>query len=260
MSSTVGASKPTSAETIKNIEKLVYERLKPLGFRKHGKNLHRFVDGDISQIVYFRSDCYNGFDAFWVNFGIRIPECLCRKFVIDEPLKKYYHFAECNIRSGMRGTGQPGSWFLLHKEEHEKIIERILEQLNNEVIPFFDLFNNRDNIIKYRTDYPEFDQLNFGLVQLDEAMIWGRKGDIEKATEVFKSYYQDCLEKYHYEFEHGVKSKTWPGQEVTYLNTKTNQVETVVADKDGYYISFSAHTRHLNYLEKLAEELGIDIL
>ena len=38
------------------IEKAVYAEVKPLGFKKHGRTLHRFVDGDISQVIKFRWD------------------------------------------------------------------------------------------------------------------------------------------------------------------------------------------------------------
>lgn len=35
-------------QQIDYIESEVYKRIKPLGFRKHGRTLHRFVSGDIS--------------------------------------------------------------------------------------------------------------------------------------------------------------------------------------------------------------------
>ena len=36
----------SSVEAVDEIERLVYAYLKPLGFRKLGRTLHRFVDGD----------------------------------------------------------------------------------------------------------------------------------------------------------------------------------------------------------------------
>ena len=35
------------------IEKSVFDNLKPHGFRKHGRTLHRFVSEDISQVINF---------------------------------------------------------------------------------------------------------------------------------------------------------------------------------------------------------------
>lgn len=36
------------------IEAAVYAQLKPLGFRKYGRTLHRFVSGDLSQVIHFQ--------------------------------------------------------------------------------------------------------------------------------------------------------------------------------------------------------------
>ena len=47
----------SSTESVDIIEKIVYEYLKPLGFRKHGRTLHRFVDTDILQVVNFQNGC-----------------------------------------------------------------------------------------------------------------------------------------------------------------------------------------------------------
>ena len=101
MSPIFGKNNLSSTESVDIIEKIVYEYLKPLGFRKHGRTLHRFVDTDISQVVNFQNGCPSKgvYDILWVNLGIRVPECVERKFSIEKPLKKYYHEYECNIRT-----------------------------------------------------------------------------------------------------------------------------------------------------------------
>ena len=43
-----------TTEIVDMIEKSVYARLKPLGFRKYGRTLHRFVSEDISQLINFQ--------------------------------------------------------------------------------------------------------------------------------------------------------------------------------------------------------------
>ena len=258
--STFDLNKLTPRGTVKKIEKLVYERLKPLGFGKYGKILHRFVDGDISQVVFFQSSISSNscFDRLWITLGIRVPECQLRKFVISEPLKEYYHFAECNLQSTLRGTSEEGSCFLLNKSKPEEIINNILRQLDEDVIPTFETLNSRDNIIKYRKDYPHFKF--FHLMLLEEAMIWGRKGNLDEASRLFNLYYQKALAKYNDEFENGYQSFLYKGESVTYLNPKTKKSETVIATHDGYFTIFGAYRGHLNRLEELAKELGIDIL
>ena len=84
------SNKLTSTESLYIIEKNVYEYLKPLGFKKYGRTLHRFVDGDISHVINFQNGCPSKgvFDILWINLGIRVPECANRKFIISEPTKK----------------------------------------------------------------------------------------------------------------------------------------------------------------------------
>ena len=260
MFSTLDSNKLTSTETVKIIEKIVYDHLKPFGFKKHGRILHRFVEGDISQVVHFQSDISadGSFEALWINLGIRVPECQLKKFIISEPIKNYYHLSACNLRSGLCGTGKTGSWFLLHKSEPKQIIKNIIEQLDENVIPTFETLNSRDNILKYRKDYPDYSFLD--MMILEEAMIWGRRGELAEANRLFNVYYQNCLAKYNDEFENGYQRHLYKGQSVTYLNPKTKKSETVIATHDGYYTIFGADRGHLNYLENLAKELGIVIL
>ena len=259
MSSTSDSNNSISRKTIRKIKKIVHERLQPLGFVKCGKILHRFVDGDISQVV-----CYKGrfspdgtADLFWISLGIRVPECQTRQFVITEPLKEYYDYGECNLQSGLCGGEGPGTAFWLDGSKSEQIIEDITRQLEDEVIPAFETLSSRDNILRYRKDYPNF--FHFHSMLVEEAMIWGRRGNLDEASRLFNLHYQKALAEYNYKFENGHQFFLHKGGSVHYLNTKTNQSETVYAPCTGYYTIFAADRGHLNYLEGLAEKLGINI-
>ena len=71
------------------IEKIVYDFVKPLGFRRFGRTLHRFVEGDISQVIHFQNGCpQKGIPGLlWVNLGIRVPECQEKPSLLPCPLK-----------------------------------------------------------------------------------------------------------------------------------------------------------------------------
>ena len=43
---------------IDRIEAGVYQLVKPRGFRRHGRTLHRFVSGDISQVISTSLDSF----------------------------------------------------------------------------------------------------------------------------------------------------------------------------------------------------------
>lgn len=92
-------------KVIDEIENEVYFHLKPFGFKKYGRTLHRFVSGDISQVINFQSGQYlkPNYGLFCVNVGIRVPESVEKDF---EPKlnKKYYAEYECNIRARLGGV------------------------------------------------------------------------------------------------------------------------------------------------------------
>lgn len=251
--------KISSTECVDIIQDIVYEHLKPLGFRKHGRTMHRFVEGDISQVINFQNGCPQKgvYDILWINIGIRVPECAEKKFIISEPMKKYYHEYECNIRTRLGSLVDGKDTFYDLSKRPKKIAADIIDRIKKYVIPVFDVFNGREAILLYRANYPSFDQFANHLILLEEAMIYGRSGDIEKASELFNKHYQNALSEYNADFENGIETYLHKGERMVYRNTKTGETETVIADKDGYVITYSANRGHIDYLETLATELGI---
>lgn len=174
-----------------DIEKAVYDLLKPYGFRKHGRTLHRFVSEDISQIINFQlGQAYRGeTHLLFVNVGIRVPECMERSFDAVSPLKKYYQEYECNLRSRLGEVeGNAASCYDL-RTNTEAILADITRQIQTVVLPAFEVLSSRDSILRSRRNYPNFDKLNSHLILLEEAMIYGKQGDREKAEKTFWEYY-----------------------------------------------------------------------
>jgi hypothetical protein len=184
-----------TTEIIDTIENRVYSELKPMGFRKYGRTLHRFVDGDISQVINFQcgQSYRNETRSIWVNIGIRVPECMLRKFHSDEPQKKYYHEYDCNIRSRLGAIkGEEECCYDL-RENTEKITNDILEQIRQYVLPAFEVLNSRNAILRERKNYPNLDRMYGHLIFLEEAMIYGKMGDMDTAEARYNQYYKKCL-------------------------------------------------------------------
>ena len=213
------------AKVLDGIEAAVYVLVKPYGFQKHGRTLHRFVSGDISQIILFQlGQAYRGeTHLLVVNVGIRVPECVNRQFCAEANPRKYYHEYDCNIRSRLGEIeGKEVSCYDL-RQPVSPIAGDILRQIETLVIPTFEILNSREAILAKRRDYPLFDSLNRHLILLEEAMIYGRQRDLEKARETFCLYYHLCENRR-------------------------------LAQKDPQTIQ-----NHLLYLDGLAAELGMDI-
>ena len=248
-----------STECVNIIQEVVYEYLKPLGFQKFGRTMHRFVEEDISQVIHFQNGCPQKgvHEKLWINIGIRVPECVEKKFKISEPMKKYYHEYECNIRTRLGFLIDGEDTFYDLRKSPKMIATDIIEQIKEYVIPVFDVLNSRKSILLYRANYPFFDQLGNHLITFEEAMIYGRSGDIERASELFNEYYQNVLSKYKVDFENGIETYLHKSERMVYRNTKTGETETIIADKDGYVVTYSANRCHIDYLETLATLLGI---
>lgn len=214
-----------TGKILNGIQNAVYCYLKPYGFTKHGRTLHRFVSGDISQAITFQlGQAYRGeTHLLFINTGIRVPESMNRTFDSEEHPKKYYQAYECNIRSrfGIIEGNMEACYDL--RNSADIIISDILRQIETFLIPFFEALDSREAILAHRRDYPAFDILNDHLILLEEAMIYGHLGQYARAAETLREYY--------HLFGSGA-----------------------LAQKDPKAIE-----NHLRYLDTLAERLGIEI-
>ena len=241
--------KPDIKKVLDEIEAAVYAHLKPLGFRKHGRTLHRFVSGDISQVVSFQvyRNMMEPSDKFCVNLGIRVPECAERKFQPSIE-KTYYQEQECTLRSRLGSvSGRKEAWFSLC-DDPTQTVKAIIEELDYFVLPVYDVLCSREAILSKRPDYPHMDTMNRHLIVLEKCFIYGHLGDVEKAQEQFEQYYRLVLD----ELKNGTRVFLRKGQHMY------SDQRTVFADHDGYYTVFfsDAKRRHLEYLDQLAVELG----
>lgn len=246
------ATEINTTQIVDEIEAAVLEFVKPYGFKKHGRTLHRFVSGDISQVIHFQSGMpTKGMGGqLCVNLGIRIPECSERTFQPKTENKKYYHEYECTIRSRL-GTvsGKQETWYDLHKKT-DKIIKSIIEEIDQYVLPAYEVLNSRESILAYRKLYPMLDDMN-SLILLDECMIYGHIGNTEKAKELFELYYQYAVKEYNDLVENGHKQYLKKGERVVYMG------QDITAEKDGYVTLYGANHGHIDYLDELATNLGL---
>lgn len=240
-------------KALDEIESAIYAELKPLGFRKHGRTLHRFVSDDISQVIHFQSgmpqDGMSG--LFCVNVGIRVPECAERVFYSESEKKKYYHEYECNIRSRL-GTvnGKKETWFDCRKAA-DRISKKIIGEIKKTVIPVFDILSDRQSILYQRRKYKTFDTIGYYMILLDEALIYGHLGDIENAKALFEQYYQIAVDDYNTQTENGTAHYLKKGERLVYLN------QDITATKNGYVTVYGANRGHIEFLDELAIKLGL---
>lgn len=243
-------NKSSVPQIVDEIENAVYTHLKSYGFKKYGRTLHRFVSEDISQIIHFQSGMTGMQGLLCVNVGIRIPECSEREFFPQANKKKYYHEYECTISSRL-GTvrGNPETWYDLNKRT-DKIINNIIKEIDEVVLPAFEALNSREAILAHRADFPCLDSLCASPL-LDESMIYGHLGNIEKAKELFESYYRSAVEEYEDECKNGRKQYLKKGERIIFMG------QDITAEKDGYVTLYGASHSHIDYLDDLAIKLKL---
>lgn len=234
---------------IDDIEKNIYLELKPLGFRKYGRTLHRFVSDDISQVINFQcGQSYCGeTHLMWVNYGIRVPECFDKEFFPSKPFKKYYHEYECNIRFRLSDAQlEKERTFNLFKEDTNTIIEEIIKNIKDNILPMFEILSTREAILEHRRDYKEFSK---NLILLEECMIYGHLGNLEKAKKLFEEHYQNAIKQYNDATINGRKEYLKKGERIILMN------QDITAEEDGYVTIYGMSHGHIDYLDELAIKL-----
>ena len=241
-----------TTQIVDEIESAVYAHIKPYGFKKYGRTLHRFVSEDISQVIHFQSGMptHGMSGLLCVNIGIRIPECSERTFYPKTEKKNYYHEYECTIRSRLGiVSGKNETWYDLHKKT-DKIIKSIIEEMDQYVLPAYEVLSSREAILAHRNEFPLLDDMAH-LICLDECMICGYLGNVEKAKQLFEAYYQSAVDRYNGFVKNGRKQYLKKGERVVYMG------QNITAEKDGYVTLYGASHGHIDYLDELAVHLGL---
>ena len=240
-----------TTQIVDEIEAAVYVHVRPYGFKKYGRTLHRFVSEDISQVIHFQSGmpAHGMGGLLCVNVGIRIPECSDRVFQPKAEKKKYYH--DCTIRSRL-GTvsGKQETWYDL-RAKTDRIAKNIMDEIDQHVLPAFEVLSSREAILQHRREYPLLDNMSSRLIALEECMIYGHLGSIEKAKQLFESYYQSAVEDYNNRVKNGHRQYLKKGERVVFMG------QDITAEKDGYVTLYGASHGHIDYLDGLAVDLGL---
>ncbi|MBS1652966.1 MAG: DUF4304 domain-containing protein [Bacteroidetes bacterium] len=198
-SETEQSATPTDFKTqLDIVEKDVFAKLKPLGFKKNGRTFNRRLDDGIIQVINFQSGQYpigqgyeipglreNLYGKFVVNLGVCIESLY--KFQSPTENKKYYKEYDCQIRDrlGTLVTGQDYWWTITN--DNRKITEEIIEGLETKGFEWFSGIDTKEKIIS-NNGYLPYDATP--RANLDIALIvWF--DDKIKGSELFKEYYHN---------------------------------------------------------------------
>ncbi len=189
--------------------------LKKPGFKKRGRTWNRSTSDGLVQVINFQAGQYpvgdkdsyvipglreNLYGFFTVNLGIFIPEI--SELQHNEKPREFVQEYLCQIRSRFREliNSKKDIWWDLSKNEN--VISRDIQNLiENHALPFFEKLENRDLIIKNLVKISKnFKLLNSGTCDLQLALIFYKKRDLEKAKKYLKAQFNSSKHKGHKEY------------------------------------------------------------
>ena len=190
--------KSVYVQRLDEIQALVYTLcLKPQGFKRKGRTFCRTTSDGLCQVIDFQiGQVYRGDnDKFFVSIGVRVPESCELSFDLSGE-KDFYHEYECNIRTTLYEFTEPGDYkgfnckyISLRKDEAPKIVEEIISQINEYIIPMFEDLETRDKVLLNREKYLGVTKLFNGQIKLETAMIYGMRGEWDQANRYFNEHY-----------------------------------------------------------------------
>ena len=180
------------------VEKEVFAKMKPLGFKKNGRTFNRRLDDGIIQVINFQSGQYpltdnyeisglrkNLYGKFVVNMGVCVENLF--KFQFPTENKKFYKEYECQIRArlGALLTGQDYWWII--SDDNTKITEEIILGLETIGSDWFAGVDSKEKIITNLGNLPYDCSPR---VKLDIALIvWF--DNKKKGEELITEYYNN---------------------------------------------------------------------
>lgn len=180
------------------VEKEVFAKLKPLGFKKNGRTFNRQLEDGIIQVINFQSGQHplgenyvvpglreNLYGKFVVNLGVCVESLF--KFQYPTESKKYYKEYECQIRDrlGTLLTGQDYWWTI--SDNNKKITDEIIVGLETKGLEWFSGVDTKEKIISNYGHLPYSSSLR---AKLDIAlMVWF--DDKKKGSQLFREYYNN---------------------------------------------------------------------
>lgn len=200
------------------LEKEVFAKLKPLGFRKKGRTFNRRLDDGIIQVINFQSGQYpvgqhyeipglreSSYGKFVVNLGVCIEKLYNLSFPNNSKTFYQEHDCQIRIRLGALLTGEDYWWPI--SINTSKILSDVITGIETKAFDWFSGIDTKEKVIAnnghllYNTS-PR--------AKLDTALIV-YFDDKARGAELFKAYY------------HGIQPASSPHK--AYVRELANQLK-----------------------------------
>jgi hypothetical protein len=140
--------KSALATTIDEMQARLNPLLRQSGFRKYGRTYNRITPDGLTHVVGFQPGLRSLYGRFTVNLGVYVPE-VARNHGGGEA-KSVVHDYSCCIRTRLGRSAKKELWWTVSASD--ALVSELQERFQNEAIPLFQRFENRDQILsEFRT-------------------------------------------------------------------------------------------------------------
>jgi hypothetical protein len=197
-----------------NIQKEIFQFLKPLGFKKKGRTFNRQTEDGIYQVINIQSGRYefgdkfvipglreNFYGKFTINLGVMVKEIY--EIESHNKPKEIYQDYNCQIRERLPHlTIKQDHWWGI-SDDNKKTAKEVIDGLNSHGLDWLSNFENRDKICR-----------NLGNIEggsprakLDVALIELHRNRA-KAEKLFQDYYDKIeIKNGHKEYVKGLADR-----------------------------------------------------
>ena len=185
-------SKSALAASLDTLQTQLNGSLRQAGLRKHGRTYNRTTSDGLTHVLGFQMGSFdppgttyipglreNLYGRFTVNLGVYVPE-VARDHGGGEA-KSVVHDYKCCIRTRLGRTENKEFWWKISASE--ALLSEFQERLQKEALPFFQRFENRDQILsEFRTATDNTDLM--AVPRIVCAVILLNRGDREAARDL----------------------------------------------------------------------------
>jgi Domain of unknown function (DUF4304) len=153
-------TKSALAATMDEVQTRLNPLLKQTGFRKHGRTHNRITTDGLTHVIGFQMGPFdppgmtyfpglreNHYGRFAVNLGVYVPE-VARD--LGRVARSVVHDYNCCIRTRLGRSANKAVWLTV--SANDALVSELQDRFQNEAIPFFQRFENRDQILgEFRT-------------------------------------------------------------------------------------------------------------
>jgi hypothetical protein len=203
-------SRSTQSGKVDEVQAAVHEKLRGLGFRRHGRTFNRTTEDGLVHVVNLQMGAHdppgtvhvpflreNLWGRFTVNLGVYVPE-VARHHGGGEA-KKFVQEHQCCVRRRLGDLGPEGKDLWWRNDAAAEVVPDLLARLERDGLPFLARFASRDAVLNELRRAANGFNLG-GPPRVVMAIIHAERGETDAAGELLAEQAKETGDPRHAEY------------------------------------------------------------